>query len=449
MLQTTPQLIQQGRELRRTTPRSGLGRGFEQHRDPLAILGAQNDNRIQSLVPLRWARMAESPFAFFRGAAALMAHDIAKTPVSGITVQACGDAHLSNFGLYASPERALVFDLNDFDETLPAAWEWDLERLVSSAAIAALNSGHSSAKARAVALASAAGYRRSIQNLATMTARQIFETLITVDDITALASTESAKKSERKARVAELERAARKARSRTAGSAAATLTEVVDGQVRLIDQPPVMTRLSAEQLPSDAVKVPELYKRTLSHKLQVLLGRYQRVDFALRVGGVGSVGTRCFIQLAVDSSGDPLILQIKEANRSVLAPFAKPSRVRNQGRRVVNGQRIMQVVSDPFLGWVKAEGQDFYVRQFRDMKGSFELERFSLNVLIGYAMLCGSVLARAHAQSCEPALIAGYIGTGEAADQAFADFAMAYAARNEQDHAALVSAIERGAITAA
>ncbi|MFT3860812.1 DUF2252 domain-containing protein [Micropruina sp.] len=448
MTQTLAQLVIEGQHRRSTTPRGSLGSGFATDRDPLEILGAQNANRLQSLVPLRWGRMSASPFTFYRGAAALMAHDLAPTPTSGITVQACGDAHLSNFGLYASPERALVFDLNDFDETLPAPWEWDVERLVASAAIAALHRGHSEAEAHEVALTAANGYRAAIRRFSTLSAREIFDYVITVDYIDQRVKATSTDKAQRKARAQELERVARKARSRTAGTAAAKLTKQIHGETHLIDQPPVMQRLASDQLPSDAARVPELYLDSLPLKMRMLLSRYRPVDYALRVVGVGSVGTRCFISLVVDATDDPLILQIKEATSSVLAPYAQPSEFANQGERVVTGQRIMQVVSDPFLGWAEAEGHHFYVRQFRDMKGSFDLDRFSYDMLWGYARLCGAVLARAHAQSCEPGLIAGYLGKSATTDRAFADFAMAYAAQNERDHAVLVEAIRSGRIEA-
>lgn len=447
--QTTRELTEQGERLRSTTAPAQLGSGCAEDRDPLAILAAQNTTRLQSLVPLRWARMAASPFAFYRGAAALMAHDLAPTPVSGLRVQACGDAHLSNFGLFASPERALVFDLNDFDETLEAPWEWDVERLVASAAVAALENGQPEAVAREVALDAANAYRRAMAGLATLTARQVFDYVVTADDLVRLARDTAPDKVERKARGKEIERVARKARNRTAAEAAAKLTETVAGETRLIDQPPVMQRLTADQMPSDALQVPQLYRASLPLKMRVLVERYRPVDYALRVVGVGSVGTRCFIQLVVDATGDPLILQIKEATASVLAPYAGPSPFANQGERVVSGQRLMQVVSDPLLGWAESEHHDFYVRQFRDMKGSFDVERFTIDSLRGYATLCGSVLARAHAQSCQPALIAGYLGADTAADTAFADFAVAYAKRNAQDHAALVAAIANGTITAA
>ncbi|MBK8445331.1 MAG: DUF2252 domain-containing protein [Micropruina sp.] len=448
MARIVEELTDQGRRRRQGTPRSSLGTAVADDRDPVALLDAQNATRLQSLVPLRWQRMAASPFAFYRGAAALMAHDLAPTPVSGITVQACGDAHLSNFGLYASPERALVFDLNDFDETLPAPWEWDVERLVASAAVAALHHGHAGDHAREAALRAAGAYRRTMQRLATMSARQIFNAVVTVDDIETVVRAGASTKAELKAQVKELTRVARKARNRTSETAVAALTEIVDGELRLIDQPPLTTRLSRDDLPSDAVQVPTLYRKSLPQKMRVLVDRYRRVDFALRVVGVGSVGTRCFIQLAVDSTGDPLMVQVKEATASVLAPYAGASRFANQGHRVVTGQRLMQVVSDPLLGWAVSEGHHFYVRQFRDMKGSFDLDRFSFETLASYAALCGAVLARAHAQSCEPAIIAGYLGNGEGADRAFADFALAYAARNEQDHAALVAAIASGRIRA-
>jgi uncharacterized protein (DUF2252 family) len=431
-----------GRRLRKQYPRSGLGTGFRTDRDPVALLDAQNATRLQSLVPVRWGRMAQSAFAFYRGAAALMAHDLAPTPVSGIRVQACGDAHLANFGFYASPERKLVFDLNDFDETLPAPWEWDVERLAASLAVAARSSGFGDEVAGRVAAHSAQGYRRAMLRLAQRTALENFHTVVS-----AAALLEQAEREKARSASKAITRAARKAEQRTSESALGKLATVTEeGELRLVEQPPFMVR--PRQWPSDIAVVPHLYAESVSADIRALLRRFRPVDMMLRVVGVGSVGTRCLIELLVDTTGGPLILQVKEATASVLEPYAGGSELTHAGERVVAGQRIMQAVSDPFLGWTSSDGRAYYVRQFRDMKGGFEIERLSADLLERYGRLCGSVLARAHAQSGEPALIAGYLGHGAAFDHAMGDFALAYAHQNDLDHAALLAAIAEGRIEA-
>lgn len=436
---TRDELYDQGRRLRHEHPRSSLGAGFATDRDPVALLDAQNAARLQFLVPIRWGRMAQSAFTFYRGAAALMAHDLATTPVSGIRVQACGDAHLSNFGFYASPERELVFDLNDFDETLPAPWEWDVERLVASLAVGARASGFGDAAAESIARAGAAGYRSAMGKLADRHAMDNFHAVVRAALLLERATRPSAMK--------ELSRATRKAQQRTSESALAKLSTVTeDGELRLVEQPPVMIR--PQVWPEDIAAVPMLYGNTVGPDVHTLLRRFRPVDAALRVVGVGSVGTRCLIELLVDAAGGPLILQIKEATASVLEPYAGASELGHGGERVVAGQKIMQAVSDPFLGWTSSEGRSYYVRQFRDMKGSIEVERLSAKLLGDYGLLCGQVLARAHAQSVEPALIAGYLGRGTVFDEAMGRFALAYAKQNDLDHAALLAAIDSGRIQA-
>lgn len=446
-MKTVEELLAEGGRLRETTPRSTLGTGFATDRDPLAILDAQNASRLPWLVPVRWGRMAESPFAFYRGAAALMAHDLAPTPTTGVRVQACGDAHVSNFGFYASPERDLVFDLNDFDETLPAPWEWDVERLVASAAVASRAAGRTASQVRKDARAAATNYRNSMRRAARMSARELFHTVVTAEALLDLGARTEGSDRERRARIKAIQRATKQARGRTSEQAIgklATFTE--DGKLRMVDMPPLIVH--PVKAPSDAALVPELYRNSVTEDIEALLRRYEQTDFALKVVGVGSVGTRCFVQLSVDSTGSPLMLQVKEASASVLEPHAGAGRYERQGRRIVAGQRIMQAVSDPFLGWTVSEGREYYVRQFRDMKGGFDLDRLSASLLDDYARLCGAVLARAHAQSCEPALIAGYLGGGDAFDDAMEEFAIRYADQNEADYAALLAAIESGRIKA-
>ena len=439
---TAEELHAQGRGLRKEHPRSSLGAGFRTDRDPVALLDAQNASRLQHLVGTRWGRMAQSAFTFYRGAAALMAHDLAPTPVSGIRVQACGDAHLSNFGFYASPERDLVFDLNDFDETLPAPWEWDVERLVASLAVAARSSGFGDETAKRIARSGAGGYRRAMHDLAGRGALTNFHTVVSAASLL-----ERAAQEDLRAAAKELSRTTRKASRRTSETALAKLATVTEeGELHLVEQPPLMVRPGA--WPADIAVVPHLYLNSVGPDIRALLPRFHPVDLMLRVVGVGSVGTRCLIELLVDATGSPLILQIKEASASVLEPYAGDGGIAHAGERVVAGQKIMQAVSDPFLGWTSSAGRHYYVRQFRDMKGSVEVERLSADLLDSYGRLCGSVLARAHAQSAEPSLIAGYLGEGTAFDAAMGRFALAYAEQNDRDHAALLAAIDSGRIQA-
>lgn len=444
---TTAELIDAGRALRARAARSAIGTGLDFDRDPVAILEAQNATRLAELVPLRWTRMAASPFTFYRGAAAVLAHDLASTPMSGVTVQAFGDAHLSNFGLYASPERALVFDLNDFDETHPGPWEWDVERLAASFAVASRQNGFGDRCAHDTAAAAARAYRETMLRAAGRSARDLFHDMVTIDDLLTRSQETAADGKVRRQRARELERTATKARRRTADQAFAKLAATgVDGELRIVQQPPLMFR--PDRAPADLLEVPEHYRSSASPDVESLLHRYHAVDLALRVVGVGSVGTRCFILLCLDSTGSPLLLQAKEATASVLEPWTAASRYTHMGQRVVAGQRIMQAASDPLLGWTESEGRHYYVRQFRDMKGSFEIERLSRSLLVDYATICGGVLARAHAQSCEPAVIAGYLGHGAAFDNAIGRFSLSYADQNERDHAALRDAIASGRLEA-
>lgn len=443
-IRTTAELTEQGRALRQVTPRSALGSMLDVDRDPIAILDAQNAARVPELVPVRWGRMAQSAFAFYRGAAALMAHDLATSPVSGVQVQACGDAHLSNFGLFASPERTLVFDLNDFDETAPAPWEWDVERLVASVAVAARSGGHGVEEQAETARAAASAYRGAIGRAAATSALDAYRFVVTAER---MLQQDAALKDRTGERTETLARTLQKATRRTSEQAMAKLSTTDDaGGLRIIEQPPLIVRPA--QLPPDVLEIPKRYRSSVSADIDMLLRRFRVVDFARKVVGVGSVGTGAFILLLVDSGGNPLFLQLKEATASVLEAYAGPSAYSHMGQRVVAGQRIMQAVSDPFLGWTTANGRHFYVRQFRDMKGGFEVTGRSAALLADYARLCGQVLARAHAQSCEPALLAGYLGSGRSFDDAMATFAVAYAEQNEKDYQSLQDAIRAGRITA-
>lgn len=446
--QATKELLDRGRSLRSAAPRSTLGTAPNFDRDPIAILEAQNDCRLSELVWLRWARMAESPFTFFRGAAAVMAHDLAPTPVTGEWVQACGDAHLSNFGLYASRERTLVFDVNDFDETHPAPWEWDVERLVASFAVASRQNGFPVDHQAGAAAAAARAYRATMLRGSELSRRDLYQSKVSIESLLQRGVAGAASKKQGRKRAAEIERVATRARRRTAEHAVARLAASgPDGELRIVQEPPLMYR--PERRPDDLMETPQRYRATTSPDISALLRFYRGVDFALRVVGVGSVGTRCYIVLSVDSAGGPLLLQVKEATGSVLEPWTAHGPYDHMGERVVAGQRIMQAVSDPFLGWTESEGRHYYVRQFRDMKGSFEIERLSPTLLLDYATLCGGVLARAHAQSCEPAVLAGYLGRGTSFDEAMADFALAYTDQNDRDHAAFVEAIAAGRLIAA
>ncbi|MBS2028429.1 MAG: DUF2252 domain-containing protein [Deltaproteobacteria bacterium] len=445
---TAEQLRAHGKALRRQVRRSSLGTGVDLARDPVKILRAQNAQRLPELIPVRMGRMAHSPFTFYRGAAAVMAHDLARTPVTGITVQACGDAHLSNFGFFASPELELIFDVNDFDETHPAPWEWDVERLMASLAIAALENGLSERRARDIVLGGAAYYREQMARMAGMTPLQRFHLLATAETLMQRLKEREKTDPTRKGVLKEVEKAVAKARRNTSEHALSKLS-VADptGSPRIVDQPPLL--MHPKRLPDDAHDILRRYVASARPDVAALLAHYTTVDFAMKVVGVGSVGTRCYLALSMDRcSGEPMFLQLKEAVTSVLEPYTRRSAHRHQGQRVVTGQHLMQAATDPFLGWTTSEGRHFYVRQFRDMKGAFDIASLDFVCLQAYARLCGAVLARAHAQTGDPALISGYLGSGDTFDEAMGDFAMAYAKQNEADHQALLKAIKAGKVRA-
>ncbi len=443
MDQPTPEeRRKRGRALRTASPRSShVWQPGDDRPDPVTILEQQAADRLPELLPIRYARMAASPFAFLRGAAAVMARDIATVTPTGLRVQLCGDAHLSNFGMFASPERRLVFDLNDFDETLPGPFEYDVKRLVASVAVAARGNGESPRAAAETARAAARRYREAMLAFAQMRHLDVWYAHADVDAVLATQAS-IAKRTEKNIA---------KARTRTSLQAFAKLTETVDGQVRFRDDPPLVQHLEMFEDVEMVKKLLHEYRDTLSDERRVLADRYEFVDIALKVVGVGSVGTRAFIVLHLGrDENDPLILQVKEAVTSVLEPYTGRSRYRQQGKRVVVGQRLMQAVSDIFLGWIRGPlGREFYVRQLRDMKGSAQIETASLSELTLYAELCGWVLARAHARSGDAAGISGYLGGGEAFDKAMRDWAHAYADQTERDHEALVAAIDAGRLEAA
>ncbi|MFE4616723.1 DUF2252 domain-containing protein [Streptomyces sp. NPDC056747] len=442
---TTPsERAARGRAARKRAPRSSHGRWIpsSQRPDPLAVLERESQDRLPDLVPLRYGRMAVSPFAFFRGAAGIMAADLAAPRHTGLTVQLCGDAHLLNFGVYGSPERTLLFDVNDFDETLPGPFEWDVKRLAASVAIAALQNGSTKPKAHRAALVATEAYRTAMSRLAELGELEVWYERIAADDLLPLVRPdERARLSDRLAR----------ARRRTSLQAFAKLTETDEsGARRIVEDPPLLERATDV----DRVGLGKIfsdYRSSLSEERRLLLDRYRFVDAARKVVGVGSVGTRCFILLLEGrDDGDPLFLQIKEAGRSVLEPYLPPTAYEHQGRRVVSGQRLTQAASDIFLGWMTGPGQrHFYWRQLRDMKGSAEVETMSPATLRNYARLCGRALARAHARSGDRIAIAGYLGSSDVFDRSVADFSLAYAGQNADDYAALGAAIAAGVVAAA
>jgi uncharacterized protein (DUF2252 family) len=422
-----PEQLDEGRELRAKVPRSSWAAWAPtDNRQPSAIVEEQNTKRIQTLVPLRRARMAESAFEFYRGGAAIMANDLLHAPISGITVQACGDAHIGNFGLFASPERSLVFDVNDFDETLPGPFEWDVARLAASAFIAAQHNGLDQVYAGKVARAAARSYCRRMSAYASQSTLQVWYEQVEVDVAASIL-----RSADRRA----VQRAVAKARTRSSDRLLAKLTTTDDhGRLMIADQPPVISHIDMERWGDELNQVSVSYLESLTDDRRALVSRFRAVDFALKVVGVGSVGTRCFVALFLDDAGYPLFLQLKEASASVLQvqPGAPP--VDHEGARVVKGQRLIQAAPDIFLGWSRAGTSDFYVRQLQDMKGWIDLATLKPAQLVEYAGQCGWSLARAHARGGQAARIAGYVGSGRVFTRAMSQFAQTYADVNRQDH---------------
>jgi len=439
-----------GKAAREALPLAGLAEMGLAERDPVAIVSAGDAGRLPWLVPIRYGRMAADPFAFFRGSADLMAHDCAALPRSGLDVQLCGDAHLLNFGVFGSPERALVFDLNDFDETLPGPFEWDVRRLAASMVLAARSRGLKPRRQREVARLAAQRYRTAMAEFAEQTALESWHAQIEVDArIPAIADEDWRRYAQR---------VADRARGNDHHQAVARFTEVVDGRRRIVAEPPLIVPLRdlVELLPDDDVEglirsVFLTYRDSVRDDVRVLLDRYTYVDSAVKVVGVGSVGTRCVIVLlqGADES-DLLFLQVKEATASALEPHLGRSAYAHPGQRVVAGQRLMQSASDAFLGWADGPlGRHYYWRQLRDWKGSAEIDRMDAKLLGLYGMLCGWTLAKAHARSGDRVAIAGYLGSSEHFEDALEEYAVAYADRAEADHAVLVEAIRGGRIAAA
>ena len=430
-----------GRALRDRVPRSVHGdwRRSRERPDPIAILEKSNRGRLPELKPIRYGRMVQSPFTFLRGSAAVMAFDVAKAPSTGVIVQACGDCHLLNFGLFATPERRLVFDINDFDETHPAPWEWDLKRLVASIVVACRDNSLSDAQAREAVLECVRAYRDHVRVCARMTPMEVWYERLDVEKMIAESPDAEAKKIRK--------RLAAKARQRVAEHLFPRIAAMTGGAHRLVDQPPLLVHVADADFDDRVREGVSTYRETLSDERRILLDRYRLVDYALKVVGIGSVGTRCYIGLLMSEQNAPLMLQFKEAGRSVLEPYTAKSAYDNQGQRVVMGQRLMQSSSDIFLGWVRGRrGYDFYVRQLRDMKMSVPLEGLSPARLNAYTSFCGWTLARAHAKSGDAALLASYLGKSDRLDRAMAKFAVAYADQTERDHAALVKAVRSGRV---
>src|SRR6516162_1860140 len=433
---------QQGRELRKSCPRSSHGQKVlgQTQRDPLALLEESSRDRVETLLPIRYTRMMESAFAFFRGSAILQAHDLQGTPSAGITVQCCGDCHLMNFGGFATPERLLVFDINDLDETLPGPFEWDLKRLATSFVLAARWLGFGKSDAKRAAQASVTAYREAQLGNAERSALEAWYSKVTYDHLLEQASDDVALEDKIKKDV-------EKASHNTSEHVFQKITTVVDGKLRIADQPPLLFHGGSAQAEMEAMAVKFFadYRSSLAADRQVLFGRYQFLDIAHKVVGVGSVGTRCYAALFVDRQDAHLFLQVKEARPSVLEGRAGSSGFANQGERVVSGQHLMQMASDIFLGWARGpHGRDFYVRQLRDMKLSANLPTFTPEFLVSYARVCGETLARAHAKVGDTTMIAGYLGTRATFDEAIRDYAVAYAGQVEEDYEMFKQAVRAG-----
>ena len=436
-----------GKMLRDAVPRESHAgwRAGRKRRDPIDIIIQSNMGRVPELVPIRHGRMLQSAFAFLRGSAAVMAADLATTPTTGIRVQACGDCHLLNFGGFATPERNLIFDINDFDETLPAPWEWDVKRLCASLVVAGRHIGLKEREAENTARAAAAAYREHMRDYARMRVLDVwYQRIDTAQVLTGLSA------AERKRVTARIEKVTHKT---AAEHDFPKLAEETGGLPRIRDNPPLIFHHPLQhEAGADAWRndLLQKYRSSLQEDRRVLFDQFRFCDAAFKVVGVGSVGTMCAILLFMGADKDPLFLQMKEARPSVLEPYAGASRHANAGERVVNGQRLMQAASDIFLGWTSGskEGRHYYFRQLRDMKLSAVIETMDAKLLKAYGSLCGRALARAHARSGSAAMIAGYLGSADDFDEAVTEFAADYADQTELDHRALATAIRDGRLQA-
>ncbi|HEX4146554.1 MAG TPA: DUF2252 domain-containing protein [Pirellulales bacterium] len=436
-----------GKSMRGPTPRSCHSEWCQPagRRDPVEVIIESSVDRVAHLLPIRYGRMQQSAFAFYRGAAAIMAADLAGTPTTGLRVQLCGDCHLLNFGVFATPERNLIFDVNDFDETLPGPWEWDVKRLAASFVIAGRHNGFRAGESRAAALAMVRSYGMQMARFAGMRALDVWYERLDVEKLLERFPSKTVREQTR----AQVEKASRG----PVEHALPDLVEQQDGQTRIRDNPPLIyhpVHAEAFELIEHLGQAFQEYRRTLPDERRVLLDRYHLVDRAVKVVGVGSVGTRCGILLLLAGPGDPLLLQVKEARESVLEPYVGKSIYPDAGQRVVVGQRLIQAASDLFLGWTHIHaGRHFYVRQARDVKVRPLVEIYRPKTLALYGEACGWVLARAHARSGDPKCLAAYLGTSDRFNQAIADFAESYADQNERDYQAFVRAIREGRVIAA
>ncbi len=448
-----------GRAARAQVPRSSHAdyASATQRSDPVELLQSQAASRVPELVPIRYGRMLVSPFTFYRGAALLMASDLASTPDSGLRAQLCGDAHLSNFGVFASPDRRLVFDLNDFDETLPGPWEWDVKRLAVSFEVAGRENGYSTKERKSIVRETVRAYREAMRQFAGMRALDVWYSRLDIDELAAELQSQMKKKMTKR-----LDRTLAKARTRDSMTAFSKLTQMVDGEPQIVSDPPLIERVhdlapghEAEQVEKALHALLRGYRRTLQTDRRILLEEFRMVDIARKVVGVGSVGTRAWIVLMMGrDEQDPLFLQFKEAQASVLEEFTGKSEFGNHGERVVAGQHLMQASSDIFLGWLHVERglderpRDFYGRQLKDWKGSFDTEGALTKGVALYGRACGWTLARAHARSGDRIAIASYLGGSDVFDRAIAEFAGVYADQNELDYAALKQAVDTGRVAA-
>jgi uncharacterized protein (DUF2252 family) len=451
--------IARGKAARNEVPRAGhaLFEPLSTRADPVELLERQAKTRVPELVPIRYGRMLVSPFTFYRGAALIMAHDLAATPRSGLSVQCCGDAHLSNFGVFASPERRLVFDVNDFDETLPGPWEWDVKRLAVSMLIAARSNGFRDKEQERIVLDTVGRYRTAMADFAGMKNLEVWYSHLDIESVLQEYGSQFRPKA-----VKRTAKTLAKARTKDSMTALAKLTRVVDGKARIVDESPLIVPIDQlaqgqkrEELFDELHQLMRAYRETLPFDRRVLLEGFELTDFARKVVGVGSVGTRAWIALLFGRDGqDPLFLQMKEAEASVLEDLLGPSEFTNHGERVVVGQRLMQATSDIFLGWlhvgagIDGQPRDFYGRQLKDWKGSAEIEQMVPKAMAAYGKLCGWTLARAHARTGDRIAIAAYLGNGDSFDRAMVEFSTAYADQNEQDYEALATAVKSGRITA-
>ena len=425
-----------GRQARQRVPRTSHGDWVPaaSRADPLELLAQSAIGRLNALIPIRNARMAESPFAFFRGSAVVMAADLAETPTTGFMVQACGDAHCMNFGGYATPERNLIFDLNDFDETLRGPWEWDVKRLITSLVLAARHNGFKQRHQHIAAIAALQSYRQRIAALAAEPALNIWYARL--DAVGILADAKSPQTKKQRSTIAT------DASTASVEAAVKKFTQIENGKRRFIEQPPELFHSAAtDRYGFDVEQIFATYEESLRDDVRILFSRYRLIDHAIKVVGVGSVGTRCAVGLFQARDGDELILQIKEATPSVLEKYLPSSPYKNHGERVVQGQRLAQSASDVFLGWATSGDHDFYIRQFKDMKTSADIESAGPGELEEYATYCAWALAAAHARSGDSVAIAGYVGTGSIFDRAMLRFSVAYAEQAEADHAKLLRAI--------